>query len=53
MYIMLLKVYCSSFSAMHQVRSIKKKGKTWKVQCGSSQWKVQYIVYEKNMEITV
>ena len=31
-----------------------KKGKgTWKVQCESTQWKVLYIVYEKNMEITI
>ena len=26
---------------------------TWKVQCRSTQWKLYYIVYEKNMEITL
>ena len=36
-----------------QVRSIKKKGKHEKVQCGSSKWKVYDIVYEKNMDITL
>ena len=29
----------------------KKEGETWKVQCGSTKWKVLYIVYEKNVEI--
>ena len=31
----------------------KKERETWKVQCGSSKWKVYYIVYEKNMDITL
>ena len=49
-------------SVFFQVGSIERKWKyeksinekereTWKVQCGISQWKVQYIVYYKNMEI--
>ena len=71
MYIILLKVYCSSFSAVavgmfnwpmidllqnkdellkwavHTFKCDKKERETWKVQCGSSKWKVYYIVYEK------
>ena len=31
----------------------KKEREPWKVQCGSSQWKVKYIVYEEYMEITI
>ena len=31
----------------------KKERETWKVQCGSSKWKVYYNVYEKNMDITL
>ena len=31
----------------------KKEMEIWKVQCGSTQWKVLYIVYERNMEITI
>ena len=31
----------------------KKEKETWKVQCRSSKWKVYYIVYEKNMYITL
>ena len=31
----------------------KKERETWKVKCGSSKWKVHYIVYEKNMGITL
>ena len=31
----------------------KKERETWKVQCGSSKWKVYYIVHEKNMDITL
>ena len=31
----------------------KKEMETWKVQCGSIQWKVRYTVYENNMEITI
>ena len=27
----------------------KKERETWKVQCGSTQWKVDHIVYEKSM----
>ena len=76
MNIILLKVYCSLFSAVATgtfnrpvidlLRNkdellewtvplssaiIKKERETWKVQCGSSQWKVYYIVYEKNMSL--
>ena len=31
----------------------KKERETWKLQCGSLQWKVEYILYEKYMEITI
>ena len=31
----------------------EKERETWKVQRGSSQRKVLYIVYEKNMDITI
>ena len=31
----------------------KKERETRKVQCGSSKWKAYYIVYEKNMDITL
>ena len=45
----------NSLNGQHLLSSaIKKKlRETWKVRCGSSQWKVQYIVYEKYMEITI
>ena len=33
---------------------ISKNGrKIWKWECGSTQWKVKYMVYERNMKITI
>ena len=38
---------------VHTFKCDKKERETWKVQCRSSKWKVYYIVYEKNMDITL